>query len=243
MAENWTEAEYRAFLTKKKIGKRDQNRAVKDLNIRNAQSEFKEYVDSVRPSASLFDEGEAVEEKPMREITLYLSGTPMPKQSYKSGVTRHRTAGFHKCPYTGKDLKHKKGDVLLYRSKHSGCVDVIPIAYVDKKFTDRTNEYKFMIQEQLPKGFIRFENEVHITKLEFIFPPLKSFSKKILNGLKDKSLLKYKDSKIDVDNLMKLVNDSMNGGVYEDDGLIVSYGSIVKRYGFKAGIVVTLRGF
>lgn len=238
---NWSEADYRVFLTKKKVGKKDQEKEVKDFNMRNAQKEFYDYINS---ATSLFDKEEAIEEKPMREITLYLSGTPMPKQSYRSGVTRHRTAGYHTCPYTGKGLKHKKGDVLMFRNKKSRCVDVIPIAYVDKKYTDRTKEYVFMIQEQLPKDFVRFENEVHTVKFEFIFPPLKSFSKKILNGLQTKTLLKYKTTKADLsDNLKKLPLDALNGLVYSDDSLICTETNVVKRYGWKAGIVITLKGY
>ena len=69
---------------------------------------------------------------------------------------------------------------------------------------------------QLPKDLITTPLKV---KVCFYFPHIKSHYKS--NGaLKDK--LFYKDTKPDIDNLVKFIFDTLNGVIWRDDALIVS---------------------
>ena len=126
--------------------------------------------------------------------------------------------------------------------KPSSRITIIPAIYLGIP-EDRIKQYRIMIQNQLPKDFVKFEKEVHIVKLEFIFSPLKSFSKKILDGLQNKTLIKYHLKRPDLpDNCKKLPLDSMSGLVYADDSLICTENNVVKRYGWRSGIIIELKG-
>jgi Holliday junction resolvase RusA-like endonuclease len=238
---NWTEEQYQNYINQGK-GKVEAKRLA---NIDTINKKVDLFNNDASNKTTLFDvtEIDNTTDK-YKTITLYLSGNPMPKQSYRSGVKRFKLNGTHTCPWTNKPVEHKAGDVFVYKNKNTGKVDVIPTAYQDKKYEDRIKEYRIMINNQLPKDFVMFTSEVHIVKLEFIFSPLKSFSKKILDGLQNKTLLKYKTSRPDLpDNLKKLILDSMSKIVYEDDGLICTENNVVKRYGWKPGVIIELKGF
>lgn len=237
---NWTEEQYQNYIDNGK-GKLEAKKLVKIDAINRSADLFNQ---DTTTKSTLFDLEtlENNKENDYTNITLYLSGDPMPKQSYRSGVQRHRSDGIHTCPWTNKQVQHKKGDVFVYKNKKTGKVDVIPIAYQDKKYEERIKQYRIMIQNQLPKDFKMFEKEVHITKLEFIFSPLKSFSKKISEGLQNKTLIKYKTSKPDFDNSSKLLLDSLSKIVYHDDALICTVNGLIKRYGWKSGIIVEMKG-
>lgn len=51
---------------------------------------------------------------------------------------------------------------------------------------------------------------------------------------------KYKVSKPDLSNLVKLVEDALNGVVYHDDSQIASYGNSTKRWGEKDSVSFAL---
>lgn len=238
---NWTEEQYQKYLDSGK-GKVEAKKLAKIDSI-NKNAELFNKENTVK--STLFDLKELgeKEKKSYRNITLYLSGQPMPKQSYRSGVNRFRSDGMHTCPWTNKPVQHRKGDVFVYKNKKTGRVDIIPVAYQDKKYEDRIKQYRVMIKNQLPKDFIMFEKEVHIVRLEFIFNPLASFSKKINEELQNKSLIKYHLKRPDLpDNLKKLPLDSLSGIVYQDDSLICTENGVIKRYGWKAGIIIELKG-
>lgn len=243
--EQWTAEEYNRYIKlgiKPGEGKREDNKAVKAKKMLEQTDLFKADTSTPKTLFPLDDNIVLKDNKEFVEIELWLSGNPLPKQSYKSGITRYRSAGYHTCPYTGKQVQHKQGDALTYKNKINGLVDVIPIAYTDAKYTKRTEEYKLMIKDQLPKDFIMFTEEVHIVKLEFIFQPLASFSKKLLQQIEDGSIVKYKCSKPDWENTAKLLMDSMSKLVYQDDSLICTVNGLVMKYGITPGIVVKLSG-
>ena len=104
------------------------------------------------------------------------------------------------------------------------------MSYQPKKITNWVAQARMQILEQLPQDWKPLDGNVIITKLEFIFPPLKSWSKKKLKTLQDGGLI-YKTTKPDLDNLQKNIYDACNGIVWIDDARIVEIQSIRKIYG------------
>lgn len=153
----------------------------------------------------------------LRKLTLTLFGEPMPKQSVRGYATGKRNAN----------------GILI--------VD----HFQPKKTTDRTKDYIKQIKEQLPKDFIRFEERVYVTKMHFVFSPLKAFHK--IKGRMEAiraGEIFYKATRPDLpDNLKKLVNDAMSELVYSDDGIIVSEDNIKKYYGIGGCIIIELSGY
>jgi Holliday junction resolvase RusA-like endonuclease len=152
-----------------------------------------------------------------RTIKLTLFGEPMPKQSVRSFCTG------------------KAGNGGRHILSH----------FQPKKMGERTADYVSQIKKQLPPDFKMFENRVHITKMHFIFAPLKAFHK--VKGKMDairNGEIFYKETKPDLpDNLKKLVNDSMSGLVFKDDGIIVSEDDVKKYYGVGGCIIIELKGY
>lgn len=116
--------------------------------------------------------------------------------------------------------------------------------YQPQKTVDRKKDYIRQIKEQLPKGWIPFEHEVHVTKFHCIYPPLKSFHK--IKGRMDairNGEIFYKNTQPDlIDNLKKLNFDSMSGIVFKNDGLIVTENNTAKYYGIGGCIIIELKG-
>lgn len=149
------------------------------------------------------------------KISLKLFGEPMPKQSVRSYATGRR---------------NKNGILIVDH-------------FQPQKTVDRTKDYIKQIKEQLPAEFKIFEKQVHVTKMHFIFPPLKSFSKDKMNRIESGELI-YKTTKPDLpDNLKKLVNDSLSGLVYKDDSIIVSEDNVKKYYGTGGIVLIDLQGY
>ncbi|MES2395835.1 MAG: RusA family crossover junction endodeoxyribonuclease [Bacteroidota bacterium] len=108
----------------------------------------------------------------------------------------------------------------------------------------RTDDYIRQIKKQLPEGFKMFEQICHITKMHFVYPPLKSFHKKkgTMERIRNGEII-YKNTRPDLpDNLKKLVNDSMSNLVYKDDGIIVTENDVAKYYGVGGCIIIELKG-
>ena len=119
------------------------------------------------------------------------------------------------------------------------------IHYQPAKITERVKDYKFQIKNQLPPDFKMFEHEVHVRKWHFIYPPLKSFHK-IKGRMEDlrNGKIFYKNTRADlIDNIKKLVADSMSGLVYVDDALIVTENDTAKYYGIGGAIIIELEGY
>ncbi|MDU0476840.1 RusA family crossover junction endodeoxyribonuclease [Staphylococcus chromogenes] len=76
------------------------------------------------------------------------------------------------------------------------------------------SHHKKFIAEQMP--ILQSENQLKLT-IEFYFPPLKSWSKKLLATM----LGRYKRTKPDLDNLLKTVLDAGNEKLWKDDNQIV----------------------
>nr|WP_220468773.1 RusA family crossover junction endodeoxyribonuclease [Staphylococcus coagulans] len=75
-------------------------------------------------------------------------------------------------------------------------------------------KHKKFIADQMPN--LQSEKDIKLT-VEFYFPPLKSWSKKKLIAM----LTRYKNTKPDLDNLLKTVLDAGNGKLWNDDNQII----------------------
>ncbi len=151
-----------------------------------------------------------------KSVSLTLFGIPMPKQSVRGYATGRKNAN---------------GSLIVDH-------------FQPKKMTDRTDDYINQIKEQLPKGFIPFQKKVHITKLHYIYPPLKKFSTKkgVMERIRAGELIK-KLTRPDLgDNLAKLVLDSMSEVVYRDDSIIWAIDNVRKYHGTGGMIIIELTG-
>ena len=147
-----------------------------------------------------------------RSIEIRLFGDPMPKQSVKIRA-----------------FKDKQGNARA-------------TTYQPKKYKDRENDYIKQIKAQLPKDFDMFTQEVVVEQMTFIFPPLKSFSKKKMKFIEEGGIVP-KTTKPDLpDNLKKLPLDAMSGLVFKDDSLIWKECLTEKIYGLGGCIIIRLRG-
>lgn len=72
------------------------------------------------------------------------------------------------------------------------------------------------------------------------FPPLKSWSKKQTELVKNSEV--RKETKPDIDNIAKSIADAMNGGVVYVDDSQISDLSCRKRYSATAGVTVRVKG-
>lgn len=155
-------------------------------------------------------------------------GDPMAKQSFKPYVQRN-----------------KDGDVFTYRNPQ-GKLDIIMKGYTESKITTTSDVLALQIRVQIGKnhhGFRPFDRDVHVTRCEFIFTPLKSFKKDDMEAIKSGNWIVWKDTKPDLDNLMKMVWDaSAAAGIFTNDSRIASLNGVFKHYGLVPGLVVELEG-
>lgn len=108
-------------------------------------------------------------------------------------------------------------------------------SYQPKKVTMYKDNLKSQIITQLPTGFKPILGAVAVD-YKFIFPWKTTHSKK--KRLAGKIV--YKDTKPDIDNLQKSVNDAMNSIVINDDSQICS-AYVEKFYGDVPGITIIVR--
>lgn len=142
-------------------------------------------------------------------ITFKILGTPQAKQSARFRIAKKKKSG--------------KNFVMSYQIK---------------KVKDTESFIAATVKSQLPKGFKIYDEPISVAVL-FVFPPLKSWSKKKLKELEDGATI-YKDTKPDLtDNLMKGLFDAMNKIVYTDDAKVCVVKETKKIFGFEPRIEVT----
>lgn len=110
------------------------------------------------------------------------------------------------------------------------------IKYQPKKNIVYKSNIGKMATLQLPENFTLMTGAV-FCNWTFVFPPLKSWSKKKLNELNDASKFVYKTTKPDVTNLQKGTEDALTGIIWQDDALIVQ-STVKKIYGFNPKIIL-----
>ena len=157
-----------------------------------------------------------------------------------------------------------KGDVFTYTNKVSGKLDVIINTYQDARITNTTKMLQEQILKQLKEQhYLKYKGAIFITRMEFIFKHPASMSKKDLEELKHGKRIIFKETKPDLDNLEKIVWDSMQiekskqsldnlekdmrshlqGLVYDNDAQIVSKNVIFKRWGLRPGVIIEMEGY
>lgn len=171
-------------------------------------------------------------------------GDPMAKQSARFTVSRYSNG-------------IKKGEPIIYQNKRTGKDDVIIKSYQDAKITNTTNMLQQQIKAQLKsQPFTKFRGAIFVTKMEFIFKVSKNAPKYMMEDLKSGTKIYFKDTKPDIDNLEKMIWDSMQAEkaekdvvssmvdlVYDNDAQIVSKNGVFKRWGLVPGVLIEMEGY
>lgn len=111
-------------------------------------------------------------------------------------------------------------------------------SYQKKSVKDAAKSIGSQIKEQLPKDFKIIDNPIQMDIL-FVFPPLKSWSKKKLELLKSGEVI-YKETKPDIDNTTKNLLDPMEGLVFTNDSRVCRI-RVQKIFGFEPRTEVKLK--
>jgi Holliday junction resolvase RusA-like endonuclease len=161
----------------------------------------------------------------VRDFVITLSGLPIPKQS----------ARFY--PFKKKDGK------------------TIVKSFQPAKITEKEYSYQMQLIDVVNKiKFVPFSKFVIVENIRFVFPILKSASKKLRQliilaerhdyiPLYDEGLSSYKKTtKPDLDNLEKMLWYCFNGIVFTDDSLICEKHNISKVYGTRPRTEISLIG-
>ncbi len=114
------------------------------------------------------------------------------------------------------------------------------LKYQKKEVKQEAGNIRSQIINQLPRDFQPFSRGVHISRCWFVFPPLKSWSKKKLEAAELLGGL-FKTTAPDLtDNLMKGLMDAMQGVVFINDSQICQMDDVKKFYGPKPMIEIIL---
>jgi len=146
-------------------------------------------------------------------MILKILGTPFPKQSFRYSIRGKGKKKQFVHKYQTTEIKNKEANVTA------------------------------QVVAMLPKWFVPFSGKVRINKAHFIYPPLKSFSKKKIEFIKNGGIL-YKTTTPDLaDNLMKGLLDAMKGVVFLDDKQICIVNDSKKYYGFTPMTIIDIEEF
>lgn len=128
--------------------------------------------------------------------------------------------------------------------------NLVPMAVQSCRFTRSGMKYqpkenlsykaqlRFLTQQQIPADFKLFEKALRV-HAEFVFPELKSFSKKLKTLIGEGAVI-YKGTKPDLhDNLNKATFDALTGVIWEDDSQVAELSSR-KIYGTKPQIILEI---
>ena len=112
--------------------------------------------------------------------------------------------------------------------------------YQKKEVVEKEKSIQWQIISQLPKDFQPYTKGVKITRLLYVFPPLKSFPQKTIKAIENGNLV-YKTTKPDLtDNLNKGLFDAMQGIVFNNDSQVCEIKNMIKCYGLKPRIEIEL---
>jgi len=101
--------------------------------------------------------------------------------------------------------------------------------YQPKKLKDWISQARMQIINQVGEEFVPLNGPIVVRKIDFCFPPLRSFPKYKIKALEEGQIIP-KDTQPDLDNLMKNLFDVCNGLVWVDDAKIIEIVNVRKRY-------------
>ena len=106
----------------------------------------------------------------------------------------------------------------------------------------RKNEQNIVAQiaKQLPEGFMPWSGPIRVNSITYVFPPLKSFTKKKMKMIEDGDIV-FKTTKPDLtDNLQKGLFDALEGVLFLNDSQVCEILSLRKIYGLVPGIYIDI---
>lgn len=176
-------------------------------------------------------------------LTENMVGDPLAKQSARFMVSRYMNGD-------------KKGEPIIFTNKNTGKKDAMIKSYQDSKIVNTTTMLREQIKKQLHEiDFYKFRGAIFITHMEFIFTVSKNAPQYMINDIKAGTKIYFKDTKPDLDNLEKLVWDSMQTEkaekdirnamidlVYDNDAQIVAKNCVFKRWGIIPGVIINMEG-
>jgi len=99
---------------------------------------------------------------------------------------------------------------------------------------------KMQVISQLPADFQVTARPIKVTRLHYVFAPIKSLKKSDLKAMSEGELI-YKPTKPDLtDNLNKGVFDALQGIIYANDSQVISMDDVKKIYGHRPRIDIEL---
>lgn len=159
-------------------------------------------------------------------LKLEIPGTPTPKQSVRANPVYDRN-----------------GLPVIYDDRKSGKRRVLIKYHQPKEIKQKERYIAFVIKHQLPENFQILNGPIFIRRLDYIFPPLRSFSQKKYSEIA-RGRIYHKTTSPDItDNLAKMLFDVMEGIIYLNDSQVCEMASVRKIYGLKPGIYLTIEGF
>lgn len=113
-------------------------------------------------------------------------------------------------------------------------------SYQTQTVKNEESNVKMQVIAQLPADFAITQNAIRVTKLHYVFSPLKTMRKSDLKAIEAGELV-YKATKPDLtDNLNKGVFDALQGIIYANDSQIISMDNVKKIYGLRPRVEIEL---
>lgn len=123
------------------------------------------------------------------------------------------------------------------QSARHGVVNGQIRSWQPRQVTQETENIRYSLIQQLPEGFIPFDNGIEI-EIQFFFEVPKGISNKF-RKVSNTGAAMFKTTKPDLDNLQKLVLDAMQGVIFKNDALIYSLSS-TKSFSETPGIRIVV---
>lgn len=159
-----------------------------------------------------------------KHMRLVIDRIPVPKQGDRSKI----------------QPLHKGVNKNINGENYFRLKDLFVRHYQNDDLVKEIEAVKWLLKSQ-SVGHKPFEEEIIISKLDFIFPPLESMSKKQTDAIKEGAVIP-KTTRGDIDNHMKMIFDCCNDIIWKDDARIWWIGNIRKIFGPKGQIIIEVYG-
>jgi len=156
-----------------------------------------------------------------------LLGNPVAKQSVRDTL----------LPRSGAKVLYDNGE-RYYRTKDLYINRYQPAIITKTEEDIRRQVLQIMQKNNIPK----MTGKIAIESLAFVYAPLKSMSKKQLNFIESGGYILKATAPDLMDNLPKLLFDSMEKALFDNDSKICLAGKITKVFGNKPGVFIKLKG-